>query len=268
MSTKIYNGIIFTKKMSLVSLKKEIDNLRPKVTELVRKMYNSFAGAYIARIIDMKTFKLFTKDQIEEFKNRNLCPITHSFFRLCERTDEIKKTSTRDPEVDFDLSMVVFPVTGSKLLGMYFCEKKELEDILFRELPIKEYHYQDSTDRPEDISDKEWSRRERDWDKALGGNGYAIPAEAGFTIQISPVNSIISSADEILDNIPSKKKRLEVISRTKIIRDYEKKFNEFKVSEFKRFEEKRRSQVSFKKYMKRVSRDMKKITKYHLFKKI
>lgn len=45
---------------------------------------------------------------------------------------------------------------------------------------IKDYEYWNNTDKPDEISDREWNRRGRDWDKALPGLG--VPAESGIVV--------------------------------------------------------------------------------------
>lgn len=49
-----------------------------------------------------------------------------------------------------------------------------------------DYHYQNQTDRPNEISAAEWRRREKDWDIALGED--FIPANHGLTFQLFDIS--------------------------------------------------------------------------------
>ena len=45
---------------------------------------------------------------------------------------------------------------------------------------IKDYEYWNNTDKPDEISNREWNQREKDWDKALPGLG--VPAQFGIVV--------------------------------------------------------------------------------------
>jgi hypothetical protein len=46
----------------------------------------------------------------------------------------------------------------------------------------KDYHYQNQTDKPDDVSDEEWAERERFWDAVFDID--PIPANVGFTYEL------------------------------------------------------------------------------------
>jgi hypothetical protein len=54
---------------------------------------------------------------------------------------------------------------------------RELKERLFLNKNLEDFHYQNSTDRPENISEKEWSDRESLWDEILG---HEAPSDKGF----------------------------------------------------------------------------------------
>jgi hypothetical protein len=45
---------------------------------------------------------------------------------------------------------------------------------------LTDYHYQNSTDRPDGVSNKEWREREKVWDEIFKNHGK--PSQAGFSI--------------------------------------------------------------------------------------
>jgi hypothetical protein len=67
---------------------------------------------------------------------------------------------------------------------------KCIEPFIRRKL-IMDFHYQDQTDRPEDISRKDYERRGRIWDRIFGATD--IPACAGFVYDFWSHHSVILS---------------------------------------------------------------------------
>ena len=58
-----------------------------------------------------------------------------------------------------------------KLFGDY-----DFLNIMERELPklkgIEDYHYQNQCDKPDEVSQKSWDKREKIWDEITGGSTY------------------------------------------------------------------------------------------------
>ena len=55
--------------------------------------------------------------------------------------------------------------------------------ILFEDTEnIADYHYQNQTDEPDNISDAEWKRRAKDWDKAIGPDYIPLNHGMEFTL--------------------------------------------------------------------------------------
>ena len=95
-------------------------------------------------------------------------------------------------EYNVSNKICIFPISKKRTLFMAFgstlrhlmyeiTTKEEWKD--FREkYGVKDYHYQNQTDRPDDISQKEWSRRRKDWDIVMP---TGIPREDGTVVEIS-----------------------------------------------------------------------------------
>lgn len=87
-------------------------------------------------------------------------------------------------------SIVVFPYTRRYSLFMTFSEEltqlmyKICDDVKYKKFrkkyKITEYHYQNSTDKPDDISNHAWQKREKDWDKVCPD----APNDTGTVIDI------------------------------------------------------------------------------------
>ena len=67
---------------------------------------------------------------------------------------------------------------------------------------LVDFHYQDQTDKPDEISIEEWNEREKVWDEAIGPD--YIPARHGMTLTLVDV-------DKICENILYNKQRKKYI---------------------------------------------------------
>lgn len=101
---------------------------------------------------------------------------------LRDRAYGIKKTGMRDPDVDFSFDITVFPYGSACIYKLYTEQRTFIK--LFEEifLHVRDFHYQDSTDKPDDVMDEEWERRRIAWKYILGSHP---PNKMGFTINIS-----------------------------------------------------------------------------------
>lgn len=101
---------------------------------------------------------------------------------------------------DFAASIAIFTYKKRQFImafGNHFTDL--LSDILTSDDPeytqfrekynLKDYHYQNQTDQPEDISDEDWNDRRHTWDILLP---TGVPAKDGICINISDNESIIS----------------------------------------------------------------------------
>lgn len=90
--------------------------------------------------------------------------------------------------------IVIFPISKKRILFMVFGDVlrhlmyniiEDHENVTLQAFKlkygIKDYHYQNQTDRPDDVSAQEWGRRKRDWDLALK---TSIPSIDGINIEL------------------------------------------------------------------------------------
>lgn len=76
-------------------------------------------------------------------------------------------------------SAVCFP-TGKHVLVLFY-GPRELREPFVQALEIEPYGYWDSTDRPDEVTAREWRTRAKVWDKALIGDSLTgIPVDAGY----------------------------------------------------------------------------------------
>jgi hypothetical protein len=78
--------------------------------------------------------------------------------------------------LNIEASVVVYPF-NSEIYIQFFGVPKLVFTPIFGD-SISDYHYQDQSDQPEDISDGDWEARKELWDKILDWNA---PSVSGFS---------------------------------------------------------------------------------------
>jgi hypothetical protein len=82
---------------------------------------------------------------------------------------------------------------------------------------VEDYHYQNQADKPDDVSDREWNKRRRDWDLTLPGAG--IPANNGFTADLTDSLYPLADVEDIISSIPDIQQRSESIAQSLLHRE-------------------------------------------------
>lgn len=157
MSTTIYNGFII-RMATLQKVRRMVFEIRPYWEREATKLLDN----YIA---------------VRRGKNSE-----HPFFDWLADRKRVRATMERDPFVDTDFTVTVFP-DGRDLLGIVFSEHQAWIRKWFEVADVDDYAYWNNTDPPDNVSAVEWRQRERRWLKVLPRPG--VPAMCGFTIDIS-----------------------------------------------------------------------------------
>jgi len=197
MSTKIYTGFKF-KDNDLIKIHKHIMDFRQKADKIAKEELAKWYAKRISNVFDSLTLnKNFTNEYMDNLKKYGILSTVH--FELCERHREIERTKQRDPEIDFSFVLSILPLKN-KILGIYYGENEKIINAWMNSDFVLEYHYQNQSDRPKDISYEEWRQRKRDWDKALE---YDVPCMRGFMADIiTKTNYLYIEEDEIIKYIP------------------------------------------------------------------
>ena len=193
MSTKIYNGYI--SKLSLEQLLKKFVPLVPKFDEIKKNLYYKSLAAEVTEVIDKRNYEKIECNQYEIFKEVNR-----------KHENNIRKAilDQSRQDNDYSCSCSVFPMGKDKTLILFYSECSKMTDV-WELLPyISEYHYQNSTDKPDYISSKDWNQRCRDWDKAIGND---TPRERAFSFQFTIERLPFARTKECLKYVPKKSKR-------------------------------------------------------------
>lgn len=176
MSIKIYNGFKIPE-MTLGDLKKHITQLQESANALVKTKQDKYLGTRATTFLDRCT--IF--NQMGELEKSSA--FSRAWAELQERQRLVKQTKRRDPDVDFEFELTFFPLHGC-ILGIYYCEHKDLARLWMQQPFVQEYGYWDNTDPADGVSEQEWSAREENWKTALlSSNG--VPCQNGFSITIT-----------------------------------------------------------------------------------
>jgi hypothetical protein len=181
MSTKIYNGVKLKSKdwkevmEQLLSIKKEAEKISMQSIS-----YENLSLFIIAnKISDKDEYYIF--DEIE----KSLAFPDKYIFKI-----------------PFNFSICLYPTKEGDIYGAYFDSLKGHYELI--EPFIYDFHYQNSTDKPEDISDEDWNFRRNKWDELVD---YRFNEKA-FIFNIVDYNSL-----NIMDVTDKIKKILPLIRR-------------------------------------------------------
>jgi hypothetical protein len=231
MSTKIHNGYALPK-MSAYQLGEFIKALRVKLLPIAKRIIFAQIASDTAEAIDEITINKIeknrflwdlklTEEQREEI--RFDYPVVGQAARVSEWLYEnIKKTSQRNPSYDFQFSACFFPMKD-KVLALVYHEQKLLKIAWERMKGVRDYSYWDHSDKPDEVTSKEWNARIRNWDKAIESGGARVPADNGLTWELLSDSFMFMCIrdgklkDEVLKYIPSPLTRAERLARGKIM---------------------------------------------------
>ena len=109
------------------------------------------------------------------------------YMQIIDKISKDAKSPFRD-DYDYRCTLQIIPMKA-KTLVMYFGNPMLRDYMESRHDLLIDYHYQNQTDQPDDISDAEWDMREKDWDKAIGPD--YIPKQHGFTVDLFDTDNIM-----------------------------------------------------------------------------
>jgi len=160
MSIKIFNGYKFNQYMSLEELSEFVSELRIGI----KKKAISFAEEEVAKlavnmidynkILGMEKLKSYyggitISDEFNPFYNSWL--LLDNFYYFNKKIDL------------YTVNTVFFPIE-KKLLVLFYSNHRYFS-VFNKTKMVSEYCYFNNTDKPENISSKEWIQREKDWEK-------------------------------------------------------------------------------------------------------
>ena len=194
MSTKIFNGysLEFPATTPIYEIDRWAKLLRTRIGNVEKylraKVFAGIAATLIDRIalLDDPKYLLPIVNGMTDEETTTLSDLQNPYIvaleNISKHEKKIRVTQERDPLYDFECNVQILHVTGRNiLLAMLFAEQDAYRTIWERMPGVREYAYWDSTDAPSYVTEEQWERRRRDWDKALGREG--IPVLRGFNIE-------------------------------------------------------------------------------------
>lgn len=139
---------------------------------------------------------------------------------------------------EFDMSVFLFPYKNKILLYVpdYSYYKNKKEHCLFKDIKnikgVKDYHYQDQTDKPANISKKSWEKRDKTWQKVLSykkQNSYDI--NNGLKLSIDNILSTKNFRINLFENINFLNKIVNEICIDKITKKIKNDYRDKKIFE-------------------------------------
>ena len=196
MSTKIYDAYKLKGDYDLMSLNQALSDLRKQDTE---QCENLIANIDVRKFLKLYYMSLLHGTDHSTNTDKTTTAVLEKILQhdmklawaylYCEIASEIADASntTRPSGYNFHNNLLLFPLKD-KILAMYF-GNTDIRRFIENHEMFEDYHYQNQCDKPDDISDKEWDKRESDWNTAIGPD--YIPANHGWQVQLFNTENII-----------------------------------------------------------------------------
>lgn len=172
MGIRIYNGIKFVS-TDFHDVFSQIQSFRPTIADLTKKGVGHYLAHRLATMIDTEVANG------TELGGNYLSKVTNQFS---ESVDEMKKNGRRNPIIDFEFKIEIFPHNG-EFYGMVFTEKGEWKKEMIAQGWATDFWYWDNTDHDEDISEEDWDERGKLWDAILGPD--YVPSQHGVEADLT-----------------------------------------------------------------------------------
>jgi len=181
MSTKIYNAYLFGGTLREVFDLKERLQKAYKIDVINR--LNALRDYPIASISAFGNNARATR-YLEAYKDKTLKDVP--YFYLYDILREICERSFHEP-LNFDASIVLYQHEDQIILQFFGLDAAFVECVgIIQKLVIGgklvDFHYQNQTDRPDEITADEWLRREKAWNEIFDFSSK--PSIAGFSVRL------------------------------------------------------------------------------------
>lgn len=176
---------------------------------LVHKpLFQEMANRATIRFVANRAVFLFDSSQMSEKTVNAYSEAIGNLQQEFSRAD-----SGRRALIDYDSSVVLFPMTGN-VLAMTFIEMED-QLSLFRDIDwpgrLQPFSYTDACDPPKEVSAKDYQKRLKMWKFALGPT--MVPSHRGLKFELSSNREALLhvTPEQIMDFIPSVDERAEKI---------------------------------------------------------
>lgn len=262
---KVYGGFKFLTN-DIHEIDDFVNKLRQEYSEFAKDKAKEFFGDTIAHYVDHMTLH---PEEAEE----GASPWQVAFKHFSDIQRKIKREGIRDSSVDYSFEILVIPFEN-EFYGIVYTQQPELtKDFLSHTDIVRDFHYQNQADEPEDVSDEEWKERKRVWEAIFDNN--SIPALNGFLYQIVLEEFYdYPMPENLLNSIPEFESRVDNQARNKVYSKFMKnrKPNEENIGKIlQRYSEHFRSddgQKEYNEYKEQISNQLKKTISIEDMKKL
>lgn len=205
MSAKIYCGLRSDVLNETVVFSKVMRRLATALNTCIEKL--------TAQAISVLAIEKFDDAAVKGETLSGVLSLASDEFRT--RHKVVQNTARRDPEIDFSFTMTIAH-TGKFVLAIPFFENKQLYQTVLNlkhnQKPIfTKYPYWNSIDRPKNVSNSEWQRRSKEWDKFCDMN----------CVELSCGKDLVSPNIELFDfSILSFEQRVNRIAEDMVLRRF------------------------------------------------
>lgn len=214
MSTKIYNGYeILHLNANLSLLTSLIQRIKPDIKRICSAGLAVKEAEICHTLIDMRAISRssskyaewsngsrYWSDTMEEYQS----PASFAIELIREKYLKTKREGIREPAYDWEFEVCFLPCKGRTLALLYVEQKAYYQ--YWEKLPfVKDYHYQNQTDKPKNVGRQEWEKRGEDWDEALK---CCLPGSNGLSMIMFGDHSLpFPDFEEVLKVLPTLKQR-------------------------------------------------------------
>ena len=168
MSTKVYNGFALRGKSTKAAMA-ILGAQRAAIQELVNLKHRKILVERLVTYADTYTLARHLADPMpDKWDGKD----TYSIWYTC--VDELQAEQAkcrggqlREPLIDCDVEVVLYMAPGGMVFGHLQEERVGVQEHLLSVEGIVEFGYWNSTDRPDEISAREWNRRGKIWHNAF-----------------------------------------------------------------------------------------------------
>jgi hypothetical protein len=175
MSTKIYNAYKYTGK-NIESLFRELQNFKKKYVEWKY-------GCVLFYLMDNCYREGLKIEAVEGWQ----------IIELMKKYTDIGGWDV----LNMQASVMVYPYKGDLYIQFFGVDRL---DSKFKNK--KDFHYQDQTDKPSIITEKQWENRSKTWDKILGATH--TPIDSGLSLSLDTFNIRLDIASRVAEYIRDK----------------------------------------------------------------
>ncbi len=207
MSVKaLYNGFKF-KSSEFTDIHRWIMEWRTELSVLHK--------AALSKLIATLSVSMIDRAAITPGTNAGKSPLIDTWGSVLDMQKEVKTKGIRNPLVDFEFSICLFPFEGS-VYGIVYTERQDWLSMWLEKDFVEEFAYWNSGDRPEEYTEEEWNSRYEIWMSILEQGSHRVPAMCGFNADCTHEYEHPTS-EEVLAAVPSFAERVREQARLRVM---------------------------------------------------